>query len=78
MKVCSAEKNDTINVDKTRSHDFWRYINLCVSMYKIIQYFTSYHPVGGETICPPSDGCSTRGGSTSVRERVRSPHMAKL
>ena len=27
---------------------------------------------------PPADASSTRGGSTSVRERVRSPHMAKL
>ena len=26
----------------------------------------------------PADGSSTRGGSTSVRGRVRSPHMAKL
>jgi len=26
---------------------------------------------------PPADGSSTRGGSTSVRGRVRSPHMAK-
>jgi len=25
-----------------------------------------------------ADGSSTRGGSTSVRGRVRSPHMAKL
>jgi len=31
-----------------------------------------------ETICPPADGSSTRGGSTSVRGRVRSPHTAKL
>ena len=38
---------------------------------------TSYRPGGGETICPPAaaDGSSTRGGSASVRERVRSPHM---
>jgi len=27
---------------------------------------------------PPADGSSTRGGFTSVRGRVRSPHMAKL
>ena len=27
---------------------------------------------------PPADGSSTRGGSTSFRGRVRSPHMAKL
>ena len=27
---------------------------------------------------PPADGSSTRGGSMSVRGRVRSPHMAKL
>jgi len=39
---------------------------------------TSYRPGGGETICPPADGSSTGGGSTSVRGRVRSPHMAKL
>ena len=26
----------------------------------------------------PADGSSTRSGSTSVRGRVRSPHMAKL
>jgi len=26
----------------------------------------------------PADGSSTRGGSTSVRGQVRSPHMAKL
>jgi len=25
-----------------------------------------------------ADGSSTRGGSASVRERVRSPHMGKL
>ena len=39
---------------------------------------TSYRPVGGETICSPADSSSTRGGFTSVRGRVRSPHMAKL
>ena len=39
---------------------------------------TTYRPGGGETICPPADGSSTRGGSTSVRGRVCSPHMAKL
>jgi len=34
---------------------------------------------GGETIGPhPADGSVTRGGSTSLRGRVRSPHMAKL
>jgi len=39
----------------------------------------SYRSGGGETICPsPADGSSIRGGSTSVRGRVRSPHMAKL
>jgi len=27
---------------------------------------------------PSADASSTRGGSTSVRGRVRSPHMAKL
>jgi len=27
---------------------------------------------------PPADGSSTRGGSTSVRGRVRSPHAAEL
>ena len=27
---------------------------------------------------PRADGSSTRGGSTSARGRVRSPHMAKL
>ena len=27
---------------------------------------------------PPADGSSTRGGSTSVRGRVRSPHTAEL
>jgi len=27
---------------------------------------------------PIANGSSTRGGSTSVRGRVRSPHMAKL
>jgi len=27
---------------------------------------------------PPANGSSTRGGSTSVRGRVRSPYMAKL
>ena len=38
-----------------------------------------YRPGGGETMCPPpADGSSTRGGSTSVRGRVRSPHTAKL
>ena len=30
-----------------------------------------------ENMLPP-DGSSTRGGSTSVRRQVRSPHMAKL
>jgi len=28
--------------------------------------------------CAPTDGSSTRGGSTSVRGRVRSPHMANM
>ena len=33
--------------------------------------------LGGETICPPpADGSSTRGGSTSVRGRVRSQHVS--
>jgi len=34
-------------------------------------------PGGRETICShPADGSSTRGGSTSVRGRVRSPHTS--
>ena len=38
-----------------------------------------YRPGGeGRDDMPPADGSSTRGGSTSVRGRVRSPHMAKL
>ena len=38
---------------------------------------TRYRPGGGETICPtPADGSSTRGGSTSVCGRVRSPHIS--
>ena len=37
---------------------------------------TGFRPGGGETICPPpADGSSTRCGSTSVRGRVRSPHI---
>jgi len=38
---------------------------------------TSYRPGSGsgETICP-GDGSSTRDGSTSVRGRVRSPHIS--
>jgi len=39
---------------------------------------TRHRPGDGETICPPTDGSSTHGGSTSVRGRVRSPYMAKL
>jgi len=39
---------------------------------------TSYHPGGSKTKCPPADGSSTRGRSTSVHGRVCSPHMAKL
>jgi len=35
-------------------------------------------PPGSETICPPADGSSTRGGSTSVRGRVRSPHISSV
>jgi len=37
--------------------------------------FNKLSPGGCET---PADGSSTRGGSSSVRGRVRSPHMAKL
>ena len=33
-------------------------------------------PRGGETICPPADDSSTCGGSTSVRGRIRSPHIS--
>jgi len=45
--------------------------------------FSSYavnklSPRGRRDDMPPADGSSTRGGSTSVRERVRSPPMAKL
>ena len=35
-------------------------------------------PRGRRDDMPPVDGSSTRGGSTSVRGRVRSPHVAKL
>jgi len=38
---------------------------------------TSYRPGSCDTICP-ADGISTLGGSTSVRGRFCSPHMAKL
>ena len=37
----------------------------------------SYCPGGGNDM-PPRRGSSTPGGSTSVRGRVRSPHMAQL
>ena len=47
---------------------------------KFLSFIKRYRPGGGETICPPpADGSSTRknrGGSTSVRERVRSPHLS--
>jgi len=36
---------------------------------------TRYRPGNGDTICP-ADGSSTRDGSTSVRGRVRSPHIS--
>ena len=35
-------------------------------------------PRGRRDDMPPADGISTRGGSTSVRGRVRSPNMDKL
>jgi len=38
---------------------------------------TSYRPRSGRRYVP-ADGSSTRGGSTSIRGRVRSPLMAKL
>ena len=40
-----------------------------------------FSPLGRRDDMPPpapADGSSTRGGSTSVRGRVRSPHVAKL
>ena len=40
--------------------------------------WASYRPGGGETICPPADGSSTRGRSTSVRGLVRSLQVDKL
>jgi len=39
---------------------------------------TSYRPGGGETMAPPMEVFLTRGGTTSVRGPVRSPHIAKL
>ena len=43
-------------------------------LYRISE---SYRPGDGEMICPtPADGSSTRGGSTSVSGRVRSPHIS--
>ena len=38
----------------------------------------SYRPGVARRYAPPADGSSTRGGSTSVRGRIRSPHVAKL
>jgi len=35
-------------------------------------------PGAARRYAPTADRSSTRGGSTSVRGRVRSPHMAKL
>ena len=40
--------------------------------------YNKLSPRGRRDDMPPADGSSTRGGSTSVRGRVRSPHMAKL
>ena len=37
----------------------------------------SYRP-GAARRYAPADGSSTRGGSTSVRGRIRSPHTSKL
>ena len=39
---------------------------------------TRYRPRGATRRYAPADGSSTRGGSTSVRGRVHSPHVAKL
>ena len=59
-------------------------IVLCVALFLLtcqhgpITAKTRYRPGGGETICP-DDGSSiqkNRGGSTSVRGRVRSPHIS--
>ena len=40
--------------------------------------FNKLSPRGQRDDMSSADGSSTRGGSTSVRGRVRSPHMAKL
>ena len=62
------------------------YLYLYISVYAVFLFLVcaalclsnKYKLSRGETICRTADGSSTRGGSTSVRGRVRSPHMAKL
>ena len=54
---------------------FW-YLSVRSRCLVLHRHKTSYRPGGGETICPTADGTSTRGGSTSVRRRIRSPHIS--
>jgi len=55
------------------------YCNISVFLQLALQTQmpTSYH-LGRRYDMPPVDDSSTRGGSSSVRGQVRSPHMAKL
>jgi len=54
----------------------WVFASSCI-LNKINK--RSYRPgVARRYAPPPADGSSTRGGSTSVRGRIRSPHVAKL
>jgi len=55
------------------------YIAILIINHNSSRKRRTYRPVGGETICPPpAGGSSTRGGSKSIRGRVRSPHLAKM
>ena len=48
------------------------------SIFLPLHYRTTYRPGGGETICPlpMAVRSKNRGGSTSVRGQVRSPHIS--
>ena len=56
-------------------HDFVAFVKVACLASKT---FNKLSPRGLRDDMPPADGRSTHGGSTSVRGRVYSPHVAKL
>ena len=76
FKMADVHRIGLLFLLKFRRSTRVRRANLRHYMPNFVEMLIELSPRGRRDDMPPTDGSSTRGGSTSVRGRVRSPHIS--